>query len=118
MTLEGIRSDLMEQLTMDIDLWADELDNTTPGHYGIDNWQVIIESDSYFNVDIPKRTFSFNKVIFRATLRLGGSNDESGFDHSFNEFASGTGTFEFIEDNNKVQISELTIDMNLDIFKQ
>ena len=118
MTLEGIRNGLMHELTTNINIWLKELDNTNPGHYGIEDWEVLIESDNSIYVDIPNREFRFKEIVIRADLRLGGSGDESSFFHQYRDFASGKGSFEFINNNQSVRISDINIEMNLELFDE
>ena len=115
MELEKIREQINEEMSTNIELWSDVFDNTNPGNYGLNDWDVVINDDSLF-VNIPERTFSFKNVNISADLILGGSNKNDSIIHKYNEIANGNGNFEFVN-NNQVKIIKITIDVELDLFK-
>lgn len=115
MELEKIREQISEEISTNIELWSDVFDNTIPGNYGLNDWDVVVNEDSLF-VNIPERTFTFKNVNISADLILGGSNKEDSFIHKYNEIAKGNGSFKFIN-NNQVKITKIDIDVELDLFK-
>ncbi len=111
MKLDKIREQLIDELSNSQE-WDYKLNDTSPGHYGVEDWEVAIYSDRFF-VDIPNRKFTFKNADFSAKLVLGGSKD--GFVVPFDKVANGAGTFTFL-DKKKVRINDVSIDMDLDVY--
>jgi len=113
MDIEKIKEKLAIEISKS-DKWLDKLNDTNPGHYGVEDWDVKISVDNIW-VDIPNRTFNFNKVTFDFELQIGGSSKESGFKSSFSKVAKGQGAFKF---NNSIDISinEIEIEFDMDLF--
>ena len=115
MELEKIREQIIEEISTNIELWADVFDNTNPGNYGLNDWDIIINENNLF-VNIPERTFTFDNVNILADLILGGSNKDDSISHKYNETAKGNGCFEFVN-NKQIKITSINIDVELDLFK-
>jgi len=95
--------------------WLDILNNTSPGHYGVENWDVTIYPNDVW-LNIPERTFTFRQVEFSFELVLGGSND--GFNQDFSKLVNGNGTFRFTADNSDIEIEEMDLEMDLDLVSE
>lgn len=115
MKLQEIRDQLIQNLENDISNWDDVINNTNPGNYGVEDWDVSVPEKDFF-VDIPSKTFKFKNVDFSAKLLLGGSNEESGFVQEYSKPAKGNGVFEFVENNRKVIITDINIEIDSDVF--
>ncbi len=114
MQLQEIREQIIHQLQYDIDVWNDVLSDTNPGNYGINDWEVEI-NESKLYVDIPNKEFNFKDSSFSASLVMGASKGDTSFDMPYNKNISGKGTFEF-KDNGTVEISEVKIDIDSNVF--
>ena len=115
MELEKIREQIIEEISTNIELWSDVFNNTNPGNYGLNDWDIVVNEKKFF-VNIPERTFTFDEINVSADLILGGSNKDDSIEYKYNETAKGKGKFEFI-DNNKVKITSIKIDIELELFK-
>lgn len=115
MELEKIREQLIYELVNDIEHWSNTLNNTNPGNYGLDDWDVVVDENDFY-VDIPNRAFNFKNVEFTANLILGASKGDLSFNYKYCEFAKGKGTFEF-DGKDKVKIQDINIEIDLDLFK-
>lgn len=113
MEWHAIKDQLIDKLTND-DVWINLLSDTTPGNYGVEEWEVQIDYDNFY-VDIPNRAFSFKNAEFSGTLIFGASKGDSSFDHKFRKPADGKGIFKFLDKDN-LEIEETEIDVDLDIF--
>lgn len=112
MTLDKIREKIAEQLQFHPD-WLTKLEDTEPGHYGINESDVEIGMDDIF-VNIPQRTFEFKNARFYFDLNLVSSKD--GIVHKDTKEANGRGTFTFSGKNNdEIQIEDIEIEMDLDL---
>ena len=61
MKIDEIREAIAIAMDMNChDLWCGVLDDTTPGHYGVDSIEFQIDFTDIW-VDIPKKTFSFKE---------------------------------------------------------
>ena len=115
MDLQTIRDQLIHDLMFDLSNWSEVTNNTNPGNYGVEDWDVSIPEDGFY-VDIPNRAFSFEEVGFSAKLILGASKGDSSFLADYNEIARGKGRFDFIG-NDKVQITDIEVEIDLEIYK-
>ncbi len=115
MKLQEIREQIIQDLENNICNWEDVISNTSPGNYGVEDWEISVPEKDFF-VDIPSKTFKFKNVDFSAKLLLGGSSEESGFVHDYNKPAFGHGTFDFADNNSKVTIKDISIEIDSDIF--
>ena len=115
MNLQEIRDQLIHELIYDLSNWDEVINNTNPGNYGIEDWDIAVPEQGFF-VDIPSKTFSFKNVDFSAKLILGASKGDSSFIKNYRETANGKGTFEFT-DKKKVSITDTEINIDLDVFK-
>ena len=112
MDLQEIRDQLMSELETDINHWSEVINNTSPGNYRLEDWDIDVPPKDFY-VDIPKKRFTFKNVDFSAQLLLGSSND--GIVKEYNKPASGVGTFEFTS-KNKVRITNIDVDIDSDIY--
>lgn len=114
MELDEIREQLAKIISTDQSIWDNVLDNTTPGHYGCDNWEAEIDYNDIF-VNIPNRTFTINTGSFSAELVMGSSKGDSSFNESYNKTFSATGEFDF-KNSKEINITEINIDIDSDIY--
>ncbi len=87
--------------------WIDELQDTDPGHYGLEDLYVDASKDNIF-VDVPNRTFRFTDVSVSFSARLGSSSYEDGIDDNITVTPSGEGIFDF-SGNDGVVINSIHI---------
>lgn len=113
MTIDKIREKLADKIPAQ-EGWVNQLDESNPGHYGVEDWDVVLSRNDIW-VDIPKKTFSFKNARFDFELLLGSSNSEDGTKMSFSKVAKGQGTFEFSESDD-IEVEELDLDFDLDLF--
>jgi hypothetical protein len=104
MTIDQIREKLALELSLDI-AWVNMLDDTSPGHYGVEDWEVYLTLNNIW-VDIPTKTFSFNHVNFNFKLRIGSSNKEDSIVMEFSKVAKGKGEFTFASNDKNVKIED------------
>ena len=112
MDIEKIREKLALEIAQSEE-WVDKLNDSNPGHYGVENWDVSITNENIW-VDIPTRTFTFKNVTFDFEVQLGSSNKDDGFQTSFSRVANGQGVFEF--NSNEVTVEELSVEFDLNLF--
>ncbi len=93
--------------------WLDNLSETDPGHYGLDDVEFQVAKEDIW-VDLPKRTFTYKNGDLSFTARLGGSSEESGADMHFTKTVSGRGTFSW--DNSIVKIEDVSINGHVSLF--
>tara|TARA_Y100000114_G_scaffold156111_1_gene182132 strand:+ start:21801 stop:22385 length:585 start_codon:yes stop_codon:yes gene_type:complete len=110
MHIDEIRELLAEKITYHT-AWDQKLDDTEPGHYGINSSEVEISSEDIF-VNIPQRRFEFKNAQFNFEVNLMSSKD--GITHQDLRIASGEGSFEFVN-NREISIEELLIEVDLDL---
>lgn len=96
-------------------LWDDTIQETTPGPYGFEVESVEVERNNIW-VDVPNRTFTFQNLHLEFTARLGGSNDESGYNETFKFKLSGTGGFTFVEGSSQILVNHVTANESLDLY--
>ena len=82
MKLEEIRSQLLTQLQINLNYWDDVINNTNPGNYGVEDWDISISPNNFY-VDIPNKTFSFKDMNFTAKVLLGASHGDSSIEQDF-----------------------------------
>jgi hypothetical protein len=114
MTIDSIREKLAIKIASSQE-WIDKLNDTNPGHYGVEDWDVIVMSDNIW-VDIPNKTFTFKQVQFDFQVMIGSSNSEDGLAMSFSRIAKGEGVFRFSANGNDVELEEMDVDFDLDLF--
>ena len=112
MDIEKMREKLAIEISQSEE-WVDKLNDSNPGHYGVEDWDVVISNDNIW-VDIPQRSFTFKGVTFDFTVQIGSSNKDDGSEMSFSKIASGQGVFEFKDDD--ITIEELNLQFDLDLF--
>lgn len=108
MTIEQIREKLAIEIAHHA-LWLDQLNDTEPGNYGVEDWDVYLESKDIW-VDIPSKTFNFKNAKFDFEVMLGASNPEDGMKHSHSTDATGKGKFIFSNNSNDIKIEEIEIE--------
>lgn len=113
MHIDKIREKLAEEISNDMEIWNDVLNDTSPGNYGCDHWEVEIDFNDIF-VDIPKRSFSVKSGSFSADLVMGSSKGDSSFNTSYSKPFSAVGKFDF--DGDSIKITDIDIDISSDIF--
>lgn len=116
MKIETVREILASKIPLNEE-WIDKLNNSEPGHYGVEDWDVNLSHDDIW-VDMQQKTFSFKNAQFEFTLMIGGSNPENGSEMSFTKEATGKGTFDFIgpSPKNDVEVEDLELNFDLDLF--
>lgn len=116
MEIESIREKIVEKLDSGetIELWFQVLNDTTPGHYGVEDIDVNIKSEDIW-VDVPARTFSFKKLSLSFKARLWASNDRDGYDENFKLTLSGDGHFDF-KGPNDVTVKDFHVNEPLDLY--
>ncbi len=107
MEINKIRETLSDLVANHHDFWLEALQDTSPAHYGINDWDVCVYPKDIW-VDIPNRSFKFKNATFTFDIRLGESG-EDGADSNFEEQVSGYGIFDFLP-NEDIQINELFLD--------
>lgn len=116
MKIDVARERIGEKLSSDCYTeWAQFLDNASPGPYAINDIDVSVEKNDIW-VEMHEQTFKFNKATFDFNLRLGGSSDEDGYDADFSKVVSGEGKFQFIKDSQDLEITEFSINEDLDLY--
>ncbi len=115
MEIENIREYISIELGMYSE-WADELNDTSPGHYGVESWDAEIMPKDIW-VDIPNRTFSFKSGQFSFTLTLGSSKGDNSFEDTFSKSVSGNGTWDF-SSNNSVIINSLEVEFDTVLYNE
>ena len=94
--------------------WLEILENTTPGHYGVNDCDVDVHPKDIYS-DVPNGCFTFKNATLSFSVRLGGSSDESGFDVKCKKVVSGEGSFKF-ENAKKIKVLDFSINEELDIY--
>lgn len=116
MDIETIR-ELLSISISENEEWANVLNDTEPGHYGVIDWEVELYSKDIW-VNIQERTFTFKDANFNFTVQLGSSNEDDGFKMPCFRVASGEGTFEFTNSNNSIKVSNIEIKVDLDLMAE
>jgi hypothetical protein len=114
MEIDKIREQIAEEICYDIEIWNDVLNNTSPGNYGCDHWEVEVDYKDIF-VWIPEKKFVVNSGNFSADLVLGASKGDSSVNMKYSKPFSAKGNFDF-EGGNKIKILDIVIDIDEDIF--
>lgn len=112
MGLHEIREELSILISED-KRWPDKLNETSPGHYGILEWDARVLPTQIW-LDIQACEFTFKNADFDFTIQL----NESGADADHRDYskkANGSGTFNM--ENNIIKLNELKIDVDLDLHK-
>jgi len=102
-------------LSLDKKVWLSSLDDTEPGHYGVEDWGIYITKDDLY-VEIPSRSFSLKNAEFTFALRIGSSNDNDGYIEKFKRIVSGSGTFEFTANGKDVKVMDLQLEYDHSLF--
>jgi hypothetical protein len=117
MEINLIREKIVEKLSSleEYDNWVNILQDTNPANYGVDAIEVHVEINDIW-VDIPKKTFTFKNANLTFYARLGGSNDENGYDQNFDKVVSGYGEFRFTKNSQDIDIIEFYINEDLQLY--
>ena len=116
MSIDEIRDKLSIAIADDSEAWLSSLDETEPGHYGVEDWEVLITKDDIW-VEVQERSFTFKNARFNFALRIGSSNDEDGYVESFKRVVSGSGTFEFAANGKDITVTDLDLEYDLSLFE-
>lgn len=114
MKIDQIREALANSISSSEE-WINQLDESNPGHYGVEDWDVNLSLEDIW-VNIPQKTFTFKNAFFNFELLLGSSNYADGFKMGFSRVAIGNGRFDFSTENDGVKIEEIIIEFDLDLF--
>lgn len=113
MKIEDAQEQIAEKLATDV-TWAEILcDDSLPGIYGVQNWDVSVYPQNIW-VDFPKMEFSFKDAEFDFEVRIGGSREDDSMDESHHRLANGKGKFE-CSGGRVSDIFSLEIDCDLDL---
>lgn len=104
MELSEVRYELIKLIGLD-EAWTASLDNTNPGIYGIENWNVEIDTHNIW-IDIPSRSLTFKDIKFSFGVLLVASGRE-GFCREFVRTSSGEGKFDFMDDGRNVKLKNI-----------
>jgi len=116
MEIGKIRELIADKLDSDsAEIWLGILDDTNPGHYGIQELECQITENNIW-VDVPNRSFSFKNASFTFTARLGGSSERNGYDQSFTFTVSGAGSFDFSVGGKDIDIKDFNINEELNLY--
>jgi hypothetical protein len=108
MIIDEIREKIAEAMSSDSDeIWANILDRTSPGNYGMENLMFSIDLND-ISVDIPDNSFTFKNGIFSFLAHLGVTSEEDSMDFNFSKCVSGNGEF-LLSQGGKVTVSEFQI---------
>jgi hypothetical protein len=113
--------EIKEQIARSLDAYCDEqwfsiLDNTTPGHYGVENLSFRLASKDLW-VDVPQKAFFFKNGARSFSARLGSSREEDGLDINFSKLVPGLGTFDF-NASGDITIADLEINEKIDLLER
>lgn len=115
MTIDEIREQIATAMNKRCDeIWFRVLDNTTPGHYGVEDIGFLIDMKDVW-VDVPAKMFTFRKGTLSFSARLGSSREEDGMDGTFKKLVSGSGKFEFVQ-GDAITVRDFQINETLDLF--
>jgi hypothetical protein len=92
MKIEDAQNQIAEKL-QDDSAWTEVLDDTNPGHYGVQDFDVSIDPQNIW-IDFPNMSFNFKEVEFDFTVRIGGSREDDSIDEEYHRIACGQGQFE------------------------
>ncbi|MEC4027451.1 P-loop NTPase fold protein [Myroides odoratimimus] len=115
--LNNLKGQLKEILISDsVLLWHEILEDTNPGHYGVDYVEVDIEESKILLLNVFEGDFKIDDVYLSFTVRLG-SSGEDGDDMSFSKFIDVDGSFK-VDNNGNVIINSLTSTSFIDLFEE
>jgi len=119
MHIDEIREKVADKLSSAEEMmsWIDLLQDTSPGHYGIEDVDVDVSAKDIW-VDVPKREFSFKNASISFSARLGASSDEHGYDDNFTKTVTGQGKFDFSDGSKDVTLMELSINENIELYEE
>ncbi|GJQ04372.1 MULTISPECIES: hypothetical protein [Capnocytophaga] len=115
MHLDEIREKIANKLQENFDTWNDVLNNTSPGNYGCNEWNVEVSYEDVY-VDIPKKQFKAEGVL-NADLVMGASRGDTSFEQSYNKPFKAKGEFIFSEDGKDVEVKNVEVSIDPHIFE-
>jgi hypothetical protein len=117
MEIDVARKKLVDELNSfeTFDKWVDILQDTNPANYGVEDVEIDIDYNDIW-VDMREKTFTFENAELAFSARLGGSNEESGYDANFKLVVSGNGQFEFINKSHDLRIVDFKINEDLELY--
>jgi hypothetical protein len=114
MTIDEIRERIAISMDTKCDYqWSCILDNTNPAHCGFRDLGFQLATNDVW-VEIPKKTFTFQKGALSFTARLGSSNERDGVDVKVRKTVSGSGTFDF-DGSFDIQVIDFKINEGIDL---
>jgi len=119
MHIDEIRERLADKLSSaeEIVNWIDLLQDTSPGHYGIEDVDIDVSSKDIW-VDVPKRQFTFKNANVSFSARLGASSDEHGYDDNFTKTVTGQGQFDFSNGSKDITVTNFSINEHLELYEE
>jgi hypothetical protein len=115
MSIDEIKDRIATAMNIHCDeRWWSILDDTTPGHYGVEDLEFQIELADIW-VNIPQKTFTFKKGILSFSARLGSSKADDSVDVNVRKRVSGSGTFDF-DSAQGIKVLGFTINEEIDLF--
>ncbi|MFZ4777232.1 MAG: hypothetical protein ACOYM3_17835 [Terrimicrobiaceae bacterium] len=116
MTIGEVCEGIATALDMNcLELWADILNNTIPGHYGFEDLEFMVAISDIW-VTVPERTFTFRNGLLSFVARIGSSGEEGGVDMNVRKTLSGSGSFDF-DGQNKVRVKCLQVNEPIDLYE-
>jgi hypothetical protein len=116
MDIKTAREKIADKLSSEEDSkWVNILQDTSPANYGVENIELNIGIENIW-VEMHLQTFTFKNAELIFSARLGGSSDENGYDQKFKIPISGNGKFQFIKNSQDLEITEFSINENLDLY--
>lgn len=114
MTIDEIRDKIAAAMNMKCDpIWWSILDNTTPGHYGVDDISFEIDLNDIW-VDFKTKTFTFKKGELSFEATLGSTND--GVQTMVKKVVSGKGEWKFLGSND-IEVAKFEINESIDLME-
>jgi len=93
--------------------WINLLDDTNPGHYGVEDVDVDVSMKDIW-VDIPEKSFKFKNANLSFCARLVGS--KNGYYQTFSKVVSGYGKFNFAKSGKDIEIKEFEINESIELY--
>lgn len=114
MEIDEIREQIAEEISTDMEIWNDVLNDTSPGNYGCEFWESEIDYEDIF-VDIPNREFTVKNGNFSADLVMGASKGDLSFNENYSKPFSAKGKFD-IKNSKEITIVDISIDIDSGIY--
>jgi hypothetical protein len=116
MSIDEIRDGICDSLCSieGHNLWDKILEETYPANYGFEVESVVVKRNDIW-VDVPERTFTFKNLHMTFSARLGGSNQDDGYDEDFHFEFTGSGSFIFKKNKESIQVKHIDLYENQDL---